>query len=429
MDEPQIRRPLVMKLTVQLSILTTLLLAMLALTQATSSGNAAPMSSVQGQRDPAQAPGDRVVVVNEIIASGFTQPLQVTHAGDGSERLFVVERPGLIAVIQGQSVLTEPFLDISPLVTTAGGEQGLLGLAFHPQYPTNGYLYVDYTRVEDGATVVARYMVSGTNPNAVDPGSATAILTLTQPYANHNGGQLVFGPDGYLYIGLGDGGGAGDPDENAQDTTSLLGSILRIDVDRGMPYRIPADNPFAGTAGQGEIWDYGLRNPWRFSFDRATGDLYIGDVGQGNWEEIDYHAAGTPGGLNFGWDCREGAHDYEFVGDCLTADLVDPIAEYSHAEGRSVTGGFAYRGQAYPSLQGRYFFADFIEGRIWSMYKTGANPDTWSVPVLELDTALRISSFGEGEAGELYVVDYSGGTVRRLGLGYRIHLPLVLRGR
>lgn len=427
MSRPRIRHRFSQSWAARILTLAATLLGTLSLPQLTSLGQASQTRAILSQPAPAQPLLARVVVVSHIVASGLDQPLQVTHAGDGSGRLFVVERPGQIRVIEGQAVLPDPFLDISPLVTTAGGEQGLLGLAFHPQYSTNGYLYVDYTRAEDGATVVARYTVMGTDPNAVDPASATTLLTVTQPYANHNGGQLAFGPDGYLYIGLGDGGGAGDPDENAQDTTTLLGSILRIDVDRGMPYRIPADNPFAGTAGQDEIWDYGLRNPWRFSFDRLTGDLYIGDVGQALWEEIDYHGAGTAGGLNFGWDCKEGAHNYEFVGDCLTAELVDPIAEYSHAEGRSVTGGFVYRGPANPSLQGQYLFADFIAGKIWSMTKTGSNPDTWSAPVLELNTSLRISSFGEDEAGELYVVDYGGGTIRRLELGYRTHLPVILR--
>jgi glucose/arabinose dehydrogenase len=427
MNEPQTRRHILLILAGKLFVVAAILLILHASPEVASSGHTAELPAAPGQREPVQAPPDKVVVVNEIIASGLDQPLQVTHAGDGSGRLFVVERSGLIRILDGGTVLAEPFLDARPLVTTAGGEQGLLGLAFHPEYVSNGLLYVDYTRIEDGATVVARYVVSDTNSNAVAPASATTILTVAQPYANHNGGQLAFGPDSYLYVGLGDGGSAGDPDENAQDVTTLLGSILRIDVDRGMPYRIPADNPFAGTAGRGEIWDYGLRNPWRFSFDRLTGDLYIGDVGQGAWEEIDYHAAGAPGGLNFGWDCREGTHDYEFTAECSTADLVDPIAEYSHTEGRSVTGGFVYRGAAYPSLQGRYFFADFIEGKLWSMGKTGTNPDTWSAPNLELDTSLRISSFGEDEDGELYIVDYSGGTVRRVDLGYRIYLPLVLR--
>lgn len=369
------------------------------------------------------------ISVGEVVESGLSQPLQVVGASDGSGRLFVAERGGLIKIVADGQTLSPSFLDLSGLVTTAGGEQGLLGLAFHPQYVNNGFFYVDYTRAEDGATVVARYQVSAADPNLADAASATTVFTVAQPFANHNGGHVVLGPDGYLYVGLGDGGGAGDPQENAQSVTTTLGKILRLDVDGGLPYAIPPDNPFASGAGAGEIWDYGLRNPWRFSFDRATGDLYIADVGQGQWEEIDVHTAGTPGGLNFGWDCKEGTHQYEFTSDCAGLDLVDPIAEYGHDVGRSVTGGFVYRGSDYPVLQGRYFYADFGSGRIWSMVKTGSSPAAWSTPRLELDTDLNISSFGEDETGELYVVDYGGGTIRRLASVWRFYLPLVLRAR
>ncbi len=392
-----------------------------------------PQASAAPALDPppavvAQGPPDTRIAVRDVVASGLVRPLQVTHAGDGSNRLFVVEQPGRIMIVAGESVLPIPFLDISGLVETARTEQGLLGLAFHPNYLNNGYFYVDYTRMGDGATVIARYSVSSAEPNLADPASATLLLTVAQPYANHNGGQIAFGPDGYLYIGLGDGGGAGDPQENGQDITNLLGTILRIDVDGPPPYSVPPDNPFVGTVGRDEIWDYGLRNPWRFSFDRLTGDLYIGDVGQGLWEEIDHHAAGTPGGLNFGWDCKEGTHEFEFTGACLTAELVDPVAEYGHSVGRSVTGGFVYRGSRYPALQGRYFFADYVQGKIWSLYKTGSDPDTWSIPELELDTPLLISAFGEDETGELYVVDLAGGTVRRLAERIAIYMPLVAAG-
>ena len=373
-----------------------------------------------------QPPPGVEITVSVIVVSDLTQPLQVASPGDGSGRLFVVERGGLIKVVEDGVTLFPPFLDLTGEVTTAGSEQGLLGLAFHPEYASNGFFYVDYTRASDGVTVVARYEVSPADPNLADPASATTILTQTQPYQNHNGGHVLFGPDGYLYVGLGDGGGAGDPLENGQAVTTTLGSILRLDIDGGAPYAIPPDNPFVGAEGADEIWDYGLRNPWRFSFDRATGDLYIGDVGQNAWEEIDYHAAGTPGGLNFGWDCKEGTHDFEFTPDCAAADLVDPIAEYGHDVGRSVTGGFVYRGSAYPALQGRYFYADFGSGIIWSITKTGSNPDTWSTPRLELDTDLNISSFGQDDAGELYVVDY-GGTVRRLTGLLRLYLPVIWR--
>jgi uncharacterized repeat protein (TIGR01451 family) len=358
--------------------------------------------------------GDVQITVDEVVASGFGNPIQVTHAGDGSNRLFIVEQTGQIHIVKQRAVLPTAFLDLSDLITY-GGERGLLGLAFHPNYRDNGHFYVNYTRAGDGATVIARYSVSASNPDAGDPGSAFVLLTIDQPYGNHNGGQLLFSPfDGCLYVGMGDGGSGGDPLNNGQDIHTFLGAMLRLDVDHGMPYAIPPGNPYVLTDGLDEIWAIGLRNPWRFSFDRETGDLYIGDVGQNLWEEIDYHAAGTPGGVNFGWRCKEGTHDYSFSGDCLTAELTDPIAEYSHAEGRSVTGGFVYRGLAYPALDGTYFYADYVEGKIWSLHKTGSSPDTWSTPALELDTGLNISAFGEDEDGEIYVVDRTGGAIRRL---------------
>ena len=353
------------------------------------------------------------------VASGLNKPVQVTHAGDGSNRLFVVDQRGYIRIIQNGAVLSTPFLDIDALVRS-GGERGLLGLAFHPQYVENGYFYVDYTD-DSGNTVIARYSVSA-DPNLANPDSALILMTIPQPYRNHNGGQVAFGPDGYLYIGMGDGGGAGDPQNNGQDKNTLLGAMLRIDVDHtsgSLNYAIPADNPFVGQDGADEIWAIGLRNPWRFSFDRRTGDLYIGDVGQNKWEEINYQAAGTPGGLNFGWDCKEGTHAFNspspLCGNPVAqADLVDPIAEYSHAEGFSVTGGFVYRGSSYSAMSGYYFYADYGTGKIWSLTKTGANPDTWSAPELELDTNFNISAFGEDESGELYVIDYSAETIYKL---------------
>jgi len=362
---------------------------------------------------------DVQISVDEIVASGFDQPLQVTHAGDGSGRLFVVERTGKIRIIKNGAVLANPFLDLSSQVATSSNEQGLLGLAFHPEYGTNGYFYVDYTRVSDDATVIARYTVSGSDADIGDLSSEHIIMTVDQPYLWHNGGQVMFGPhDGYLYISLGDGGSQGDPHNHAQNINTLLGSILRIDVDvdgGGSAYRIPADNPFVDQDGLDEIWAYGLRNPWRFSFDRENGDLYVGDVGYRDWEEIDYQSSGTPGGINFGWRCKEGDHHYNFSGDCPNRVLTDPVAEYYHfASGAAVTGGFVYRGTEFPGLTGRYFYGDHIQGKIWSLYKRSSPPDSWSVPELELDTDLLISSFGEDEGGELYITDYSNGTIRRL---------------
>ena len=356
---------------------------------------------------------DVEITIDEVIASGFTHPVQVTHAGD--DRLFVVEQPGSIKIIENGSVLSTPFLDITAL-TNDSGEQGLLGLAFHPDYPAVPYFYVNYTRADNGDTVIARYTVSDTDPNRADPNSATTILTLDQPYGNHNGGQVMFNPveaaqgRNYLYIGMGDGGSGGDPEEAGQDPTTLLGAMLRLNVDGGTPYGIPPDNPYDGTNGREEIWAIGLRNPWRFSFDRETGDLYIGDVGQNEWEEISFQDVATPGGVNFGWDCLEATHPYEWTAACDTVDLTDPIAEYGHDVGRSVTGGFVYRGSLYPALQGRYFYADYVTGRIWSMVKTATG---FTAPELELDTALNISAFGEDSAGELYVVG-RGGSIRRL---------------
>jgi len=374
----------------------------------TSSWSAA--SQIQQASEASTAPR-YTLTINKIVASGFQAPVQLTHAGDGSGRLFVVEQPGRIRVIKQGTALPTPFLDISPLVAYSG-ERGLLGLAFHPNYPQNGYLYVNYTRVGDGATVIARYTVSATDPDRADPTSAATILTIPQPYSNHNGGQLLFSPvDGYLYIGTGDGGSGGDPQNYAQNIDSLLGKMLRLDVDGSFPYAIPPDNPYVGRSGRDEIWAIGLRNPWRFSFDRATGDIFIGDVGQNLREEIDYQATGTPGGLNFGWRCMEGTHPYNFTGDCLTATLTPPIAEYGHDVGRSVTGGFIYRGAYYPALRGRYFYADYVTGLLWSIAQ--GESGVWSAPVLELNTGFNVSAFGEDEDGELYVIDYAG-TIRHL---------------
>lgn len=362
----------------------------------------------------AATPGSQLSA-EEVLVSGLTRPLQVTHAGDGSHRLFVVEQEGRIRVIKNGQVLPVPFLDLSRLVSCCG-ELGLLGLAFHPNFERNGYFYVNYTRKEDWVTVIARYTVSK-NADKADPTSALTLLTVAQPYNTHNGGQLTFSPlDGCLYVGMGDGGPQGDPDNRAQNKNTLLGKILRLDVDGESPYAVPPDNPYVGRAGADEIWASGLRNPWRFSFDRATGDLYIGDVGQDTWEEINYQAARTPGGVNFGWRCQEGTHPYNFTAACASATLTDPIAGYDHSLGIAVIGGFVYRGLRYPALVGTYFFADFGSGRIWSLRKIG--PTTWSVPRQVLDTDFNISAFGEDEAGELYIVEYtaepSHGQIRRL---------------
>lgn len=355
---------------------------------------------------------DIQIKVDEVVASGFSAPVQVTNAGDGSDRLFVVEQTGKIRIIKNGSVLSTPFLDLTSSIICCG-ERGLLGLAFHPNYTANGFLYVNYTRSGDGATVIARYTRDAANPDKVNASSPKILLVVPQPYSNHNGGQLLFGKDGFLYIGMGDGGSGGDPQNNSQNIESYLGKLLRLDVDHGDPYAIPTSNPYVGKAGLDEIWALGLRNPWRFSFDRLTGDLYIGDVGQNLWEEVDYQVFTAPGGVNFGWPCREGMHDYDPLRPgCASATLTEPIAEYQHGVGYSITGGFVYRGAAYPALVGRYFYADYSTGKIWSLYKIDQN--TWSEPALELQSGFTISSFGEDEDGELYVVNYSQGQIRRL---------------
>ncbi len=371
------------------------------------------------QARPASGQTGSAISVQRVIASGLTLPVGITHAGDGTNRLFVIEKVGRIRIIKNGAVLPIPFLDVSALVS-GGSEQGLLGLAFHPDYATNGFFYVYYTdRVGVGNTVVARYRVSSANPDLADPATRTQILYVVQPYTNHNAGHLAFGPDGYLYIALGDGGSGGDPLNSGQRLDTLLGKLLRIDVDSGSPYAIPASNPFVGVSGaRGEIWAYGLRNPWKFSFDRLNGDLYIGDVGQNLWEEIDFQAGGSLSGPNYGWRCLEGLHTYSTVAPCndpaYLAGLIPPIAEYAHTLGVSVTGGHVYRGALFSGLYGRYYYGDFGTGRIWSLARLPGSTPAFSTPVLELEnTGLNISAFGEDEAGEIYLADYNG-SIRRL---------------
>jgi glucose/arabinose dehydrogenase len=341
---------------------------------------------------------------------GLQSPIHITQAGDGSGRLFVVEQTGRIRIIQGGALLGTPFLDISDRVSCCG-ERGLLSVAFPPDYASKGYFYVNYTQ-QSGDTVVARYSVSA-DPDIADRESEEVVLTVDQPYANHNGGQLAFGPaDGYLYIGMGDGGSGGDPQNRAQDPGELLGKLLRIDVESGTrPYAVPVTNPYTQTVGyRGEIWALGLRNPWRFSFDRQTADLYIGDVGQGAWEEIDFQPASSRGGENYGWRIMEGNHCYN-SGTCNQTGLVLPVAEYNHSLGCSVTGGMVYRGQDYARMQGIYFYGDYCSGRLWGLRREG---NTWQSALL-LDTAYSITTFGEDESGNLYLADYGTGDIYLLG--------------
>ncbi len=351
------------------------------------------------------------VVLTKVV-DGLHSPVFVTSARDGTGRTFVVEQTGRIRVIKNGVLLPTPFLDISDQVST-GGEQGLLGLAFHPSFKMNGLFFVDFTR-RDGDTVINRYRVSSTNPDVAVRSTARRIMTIQQPYANHNGGMITFGRDGYLYIGMGDGGSAGDPGNRAQRLDSLLGKLLRINVNGSVGtrhYLIPSSNPYVGRYGLNEIWSRGLRNPWRFSFDRLTGDLWIGDVGQDRYEEIDRStvAGGRGRGLNFGWRTMEGRHCYSPATGCNRTGKVLPVVEYTHSEGCSVTGGYVYRGTEIPSLYGRYVFADYCSGRIWTVPKVGASPMT---KTLLMDTDLLISSFGESAGGEIYVVDHRGAVYR-----------------
>ena len=338
----------------------------------------------------------------EQVAGGFDQPLFVTHADDGSGRTFVVEKGGEIKLIDGQV-----FMDISDRVGSEGYEQGLLGLAFSPDFEQNGWFFVNYTD-RDGNTVVSRFTASDDRQQG-DPDSEQVILRQEQPAANHNGGMIAFGPDGMLYIGLGDGGGANDQFGNGQNLQTWLGTLLRIDVSGDeVPYVVPQDNPFAdGSEARPEIWAWGLRNPWRFSFDRATGDLYIADVGQNQIEEINFQPADSSGGENYGWPILEGTECFQ-ANECDRTGLVEPIAEYDHSLGISVTGGYVYRGEEYRALQGAYVFADYGSGRIW----TTARDDTGAWVTTEMaQFDGQISSFGEDQAGELYFTDIAGGGI------------------
>jgi glucose/arabinose dehydrogenase len=334
--------------------------------------------------------------------SGFTQPLALTNAGD--DRIFVVEQRGLIWTVDWDQNNPQGFLDIRDRVYDLANEQGLLGLAFHPAFNENGRFFVNYSGI-NGETIIAEYR-TGTNRNRGDLESERVLLRIEQPYDNHNGGVLAFGPDGNLYIGTGDGGSAGDPQGNGQRLDTLLGKILRINVDTGEPYAIPQDNPFADGGGQPEIWLYGLRNPWRIAFDRTTGNLFIGDVGQNQWEEINFLPADSNGARNYGWNLREGAHDYS--GGNADA-LTDPVAEYDHSLGCSVTGGVVVRDPRLPTWQGVYLYGDYCSGRVWGLIQDKLG--SWlSAPLFEV--AGTISSFGEDHAGRVYLVDHNGVILR-----------------
>lgn len=351
-------------------------------------------------------------VTLEQVADGFEQPLQVVDPGDGGGRLFIVEQPGRIQIVRDGEVAPEPFLDLTGEVEAGGSEQGLLSVAFHPDYARNGRFFVGYTARDSAADTIASYTVSSDNPDRADAESGEVLLSIEDPYPNHNGGLVMFGPDGYLYAGFGDGGSGGDPEGNGQNRGTLLGSILRLDVDRegaDAPYAIPEDNPFVDDRdARPEIWAYGLRNPWRFSFDRTTGDLWIGDVGQNQTEEIDRQPAGSAGGLNFGWNTMEGSLCYADAG-CDQSGLTLPVAEYSHDSGCSVTGGFVARGENAAALEGVYLYADYCSGLLWGLGRNGDGDWVSSTPV---ETGLNISSFGEDAEGALYLTDLNGAFYR-----------------
>lgn len=342
------------------------------------------------------------------IAGNLLRPIGLANAGDGLGRLFIIEQAGVIRVLQDGDLLPVPFLDISDQVDCCG-ERGLLGLAFHPEYARNGEFFVHYSDL-NGDTVLARFQVDlAERPDQADPDSQVIILRVAQPYGNHNGGTVAFGLDGYLYLGLGDGGSGGDPLGNAQNLDSLLGKLLRLDVDSGDPYAIPPDNPYAQGGGAPEIWASGLRNPWRFSFDRLTGDLFIGDVGQSSWEEIDFLPAGGPGGANFGWNYREGAHPFSTSSPPGELLLTDPVAEYGRDQGITVIGGVVYRGGQLPEWEGIYLYGDYGSGFIWGLFQ-GAD-GSWRNAVL-FETGSSITSFGQDENGEVYYVDLAGNLFR-----------------
>lgn len=350
------------------------------------------------------------------FATGFSSPLEITHPANDS-RLFVVQQRGLIRILNSNGTINStPFLNLVGTVSSSGSERGLLGLAFHPNYATNGFFYVNYTRLSDGATVIARYSVSA-DPNVANT-TGTILMTINQPFSNHNGGCLRFGPDGYLYIGMGDGGSGGDPNGYAQNLTVdltnptrvFLGKMLRIDVDTtdgALNYGIPPSNPFASTAGIREIWAYGLRNPWKFSFNRLNGDLWIGDVGQLDIEEVNKVTAPLPAGLNFGWRCYEGNSAYNTTGCAPMGTMTFPVTQYDHSTGCSITGGYFYTGSMYPNFANKYFYTDYCDNKIRTLNASNVVATTASF-------SGNFSAFGEDKDGELYVAGISNGTIYKI---------------
>lgn len=348
-------------------------------------------------------------ITTQLLTGGLSAPTAIVST-EANQFLYVAEQAGKIRVVNNDTVIAEPFLDITAK-TRFQGEMGLLGLAFHPDIQNDRRVFVNYVN-KDRNTVIASFAVNQSLTKA-DPGSEKTLLTYSQPYTNHNGGELQFGSDGYLYIASGDGGSGGDPQDRAQSLSTLLGKILRIDVNNDSPYAIPSDNPFINTdSAKKEIWAYGLRNPWRFSFDSKTQDLWIADVGQGDWEEINFVSSGTKNGLNFGWRCYEGTNEYNLDG-CDKPPYQKPVVEYEHRNGRcSVTGGYVYRGTTYPALDGQYFYGDYCTGEIFSGKVVNGS---WAQS-LYLDTDYSITTFGLDNTGELYVADADQGTIYKIGV-------------
>ena len=367
---------------------------------------AVALGGCSGSAGPDDGDGDGDVrLAVEVVVGGLDDPLYLT-APPGDPRLFVVEQAGRIRIVENGQLLGAPFLDITDRVSS-GGERGLLSMAFHPAYATNGFFYVSYTSQPDGDTRIERYRVSG-DPNVAEPNPDRVIFMLAQPFGNHNGGPIAFGPDGMLYIGLGDGGSGGDPLENGQNVNTSLGTLLRIDVDGDDPFAIPGDNPFVGVDGRDEIWAYGLRNPWRFAFDREAGYLYIADVGQNAWEEVNV-APSNAGGLNYGWNVMEGGHCFN-ASFCDKDGLELPVLEYDHSAGCSITGGYVYRGASIPGIRGHYFYSDYCSGFLRSFRFTGdavVDEREWDVGDLG-----RVLSFGEDADRELYILSGNGRVYR-----------------
>jgi glucose/arabinose dehydrogenase len=391
-------------------------------------GSAGDVSlSTRGNSPNLPTPLDPSRISFQEAATGLTSPVLITNAGDGSGRIFVVEQTGNIRILKNGSLLGTPFLNVSSLIKS-GAEQGLLALAFHPSYKTNGIFFVVYTApvATDaiGANLVLEKFSVSANPDLANPGSGVVLLSISHPsQSNHNGGTLAFGGDGYLYWSTGDGGSGGDPPNNSQQLNNLLGKILRLDVNSGSPYGIPTSNPFYSNPNptiKKEIWAYGLRNPWRLSFDRLTHDLYIGDVGQSAREEVDFQLASSAGGQNYGWRVMEGSSCYNSPGGCDQSGKILPVTEYDHSVGCSITGGYVYRGSNFPSLGGHYFYGDYCSGRLFSLFN---DPILGWQSIQLADTPYNISTFGEDEQGELYLSDL--GTGKLYNIRY-LEIPTVL---